>query len=266
MKVSIIGLGWFGWPLGERLLAQHDVSGTTTSPDKLSKKSGIKTFLLTLNPELETANSAEIFDADCLVINIPPKRLGSDTATYYKAQMEALLSAVQERTGHIIFVSSTGVFGDHQERVDEDTFPEPTSDSGEALVNAETYLQSAFSGRVSIIRPGGLVGEDRHPAPFLAGRKGISGKLHPVNLVHREDLISLTQFLIENKSNRKIFHAVAELHPAKQTYYTQAAIAMGLSVPEFDESDTSPGKFVYGTKTQIETRIHFKYNNPYDMY
>jgi nucleoside-diphosphate-sugar epimerase len=267
MKVGIIGLGWFGWPLAKKLLASHQVHGTATSDEKVARFDGIKAYTLLLDPDMQTSSAAEIFDADSLVVNIPPKRLESETSAYYHRQIVEIVKAGNSaKVDHLIFISSTGVFGDHQERVDEDTVPEPTSDSGAALVNAENYLKESFVGRVSIIRPGGLVGEDRHPARFLAGRKGISGKLHPVNLVHRADLISITRFLIENQSDQNVFHAVAEQHPSKEAYYTKAAIAMGLAVPEFDDGDISRGKYIDGTKSQIETKVNFKYNNPCDMY
>lgn len=49
---SIIGCGWLGLPLAERLVAEgYTVKGSTTSVDKLSllRQKGIDAYLLQLN-------------------------------------------------------------------------------------------------------------------------------------------------------------------------------------------------------------------------
>ncbi len=269
MKISIIGLGWYGLPLAAKLAANHEVVGTKTSAASASevKISGVKALPFLLNPAIESANCDAIFDASCVVINIPPSRKSEEVTTFYQAQMDALFKEISEReVDHIIFISSTGVFGDQQMQVDEDTIPQPSTEAGKALNAAELFFKTHFTRRVSIIRPGGLVGGERHPAKYLAGRSGLSGKDHPVNLVHRNDLIALTEFLIHNKTDRMVYHAVAEHHPKKAEYYTATAEKMNLPKPQFDPEDHSLGKEISSAKTKASTGISFKYDDPYDMF
>ncbi|NEN23767.1 hypothetical protein G3O08_09665 [Cryomorpha ignava] len=264
MKVSIIGLGWYGKPLAEKLSASYKVVGTKSSRDGVSSwdVDSVSAHYLNLNEELDYAQLKPVFDVDVLILNIPPS---AAKTTAYSYQMMKILEGIKKfDLKHLIFISSTGVFGEHQINADEDTIPEPTRGNGEVLKRAENYLAENFAGRLSIIRPGGLVGGERHPAKYLAGRENVSGKNHPVNLVHRKDFIALTQFLIENKTNRSCFHAIASKHPLKKEFYIAAAEKMGLKKPEFDEGDMSGGKLILGDKTQAET-IDFEFNDPFEM-
>ena len=264
MKISIIGLGWFGNQLAEKLKEKHTVCGTKSSREGIEDRNSdaVPAYYLDLNQRLDYAKLAPIFDVDCVVVNIPPS--AAKTVGYTDMMKKLLDGIARYRTNHLIFISSTGVFGDHQHIVDEDTIPEPTRGNGEVLFRTEKYLAAHFAERLTIIRPGGLVGGDRHPVKYLAGRKNVSEKDTPVNLVHRDDLIALTQFIIENETERSCFHAVASKHPSKKEYYTAIAGQMGLVAPQFDESDTPKGKLILGEKSQSET-IEFSLNNPFDF-
>lgn len=267
MKVSIVGLGWYGKPLAQKLSEKHNVSGTKSTREAVEQwdVNSVSAHYLDLNSHPEHETLKAIFDVDTIVINIPPSASKSENSPSYLDQMKYLLKGAHKfGVGHIIFVSSTGVFGEHQHVVSEDIKPEPSRGNGEILLQAENYLADTFAGRLSIIRPGGLVGGDRHPAKYLAGRTHVSGKIHPINLVRREDLIALTEYIIENKTTRKCFHAVASKHPSKKEFYTKSAEEMGLKIPEFDETDMSKGKLILGEKTQAET-VEFVFNDPFKM-
>lgn len=267
MKISIVGLGWFGKPLAQKLSEKHIVSGTKSTREGVDKWdiNSVSAYYLDLNAHPEYDRLKAIFDVDVIVINIPPSASKSENSPSYLDQMRYMLEGAERfSVRHIVFISSTGVFGEHQHEVDEDTRPEPTRGNGEILLKAENYLADTFAERLTIIRPGGLVGGDRHPGKYLAGRTNVSGKNHPVNLVRREDLIALTEFIIENKTSRTCFHAVASNHPSKKEFYTKSAEDMGLDKPEFDETDASIGKLILGKKTQDET-IEFIFNDPFGM-
>ena len=221
MKISIVGLGWFGKPLAQKLSGKHRVSGTKSTINGVKEWNtpSVSVHYLDLNAQPDYESLKDVFEVNAMVINIPPSAAKSENSLSYLDQMKWMLKGAQKfGVEHIIFISSTGVFGEHQNEVDEDTKPEPTRGNGEVLLKAENFLADTFAERLTIIRPGGLVGGDRHPAKYLAGRSQVSGKNHPVNMVHRDDLIALTEFLIENKTTRNCFHAVASNHPSKKEF------------------------------------------------
>ncbi len=268
MKVAITGLGWFGFSLANSLTGSMQVCGSKSTPEGVAEvqKGGTQATLLNFDQVLNCEQPELLQNADCAILNIPPGRsTGSDPQKYLRV-IEGITNLFKAgRTSHIVFISSTGVFGPQQLLVDELTRPEPTSASGMALLESENWLSTNWPGRLSILRPAGLVGGDRHPGRFLAGKQDLSGKNHPVNLVHRDDLIGLTTAIIEHDYGNRTWHAVSAIHPTKEAYYTRAAKVMGLPVPAFDPADNSEGRTVYGDISRRLTNVTFKYMNPYEM-
>ena len=72
--ISVLGAGWLGFELAKNLIAQgHQVKASTTTPAKLDLlvAAGIDAYLINLSDEI---SSSSFFDADILIINIPPGR------------------------------------------------------------------------------------------------------------------------------------------------------------------------------------------------
>ncbi len=270
MKITVIGLGWFGAEFARQLRDVHEITGTKTTAEGASAlcAEGIDAVHLSLNPEWSASASVteKLTSADVAVINIPPPRGTADAPAFYARQSEAICRRLNAGNAkHVVFISSTGVFGANQLRCDEDTVPAPSRGAGRILLDAERYFSAHFAGRVSVIRPGGLCGEDRFPGRFLAGRRDVAGRLHPVNLVHRTDLIALTRAVAEGEFDRRIFHAVAREHPNKEEFYTRAALALGLAPPVFDPADDSEGKYISAEKSKQATGAAFRYDDPFAM-
>ncbi len=271
MKIGIIGLGWFGLPLARHLAKSHQVCGSKSSEEAAAalRNEGLDAHCLQLTPHWEASEAASkaLLNVDTVVLNIPPGMRSGGEPEYYLEQMKSVLDRLNgSPVAHLIFVSSTGVFGDQQISVDEDTRPEPSGKSGEVLREAEALFSGQFKVRTTILRPAGLIGGERHPVRYLAGRSGVKGRLHPVNLVHRNDLIALTEAIIVRKAaGNEVFHAVAMGHPSKGEYYSKAAITKGLNPPSFDFTDESPGKTVHGEKTKTILGLSFQYDHPDEM-
>ena len=91
MKVSVIGLGWYGKPLSEKLSATHKVVGTKSTKESVSNWdiSSVSAHYLNLNEELDYSQLKPVFDVECLVINIPPS---AAKTTAYSYQMTKILN------------------------------------------------------------------------------------------------------------------------------------------------------------------------------
>ncbi|HKK38616.1 MAG TPA: hypothetical protein VJ949_04325 [Cryomorphaceae bacterium] len=264
-RLSIVGLGWFGMELAKALSDTYTVFGTKRSVP--IEESQIKILPLSFNPEPIGAPLSEVLDAELLVINIPPNARQKNAEDDYRKMMNVLVDAIAlSPVKRAIFVSSTGVFGDHEGRVDEETIPIPTTTGGRILFEAEQKFLSISSCETYILRPSGLVGGDRHPVKYLAGRKGVGGRLHPINLVHREDLIAMTAGLLRtNEPKGRVFHAAAKVHPSKEEYYTAMAQKLGLEIPSFDQEDDSKGKEVDAEESKKILNVKFHYDDPFTM-
>jgi nucleoside-diphosphate-sugar epimerase len=134
--------------------------------------------------------------------------------------------------------------------VTEETELNPDTESGRQLLEVEQLLQSNPNFKTTILRFGGLIGEDRHPIKFLAGRKNIENPNAPINLIHQEDCIGIIQKIIELNSWNQVFNAVTPFHPSRKEYYTQKAIEFNLALPEFNTENSSFEKTISSSKIE----------------
>ncbi len=261
-QISILGCGWLGLPLAKSLIEKgFSVNGSTTSEEKISllKTAGICPFLISLGGN-EIGNNIDLFlqNSEILIIAIPPK-LRSDSSESFVAKIQNLLPFIENSTvKKALFVSSTSLYADDNSTITEATKPNPNTDNGKQLIAAELLLQNNKNFQTTVVRFGGLIGENRHPIAFLSGRKNIENPDAPINLIHQEDCIGVIESIIKNESWSDVFNAVAPFHPTRKTYYTQKAIERNLPLPEFDESKPSVGKTLSSNKVELILNYQFK--------
>jgi nucleoside-diphosphate-sugar epimerase len=271
MTISILGCGWLGLPLAEQLRDEgHRIKGSTTSKDKIQVLNGknITPFLLTLTPELQCNDCDDFWDADVLVLNIPPGRGRKDVTEYHQKQIQSVIQKVNNSPiSLVVFISSTSVYPEQAGIVsEEDTKAGNASrPTGNALLKAEKLLQKQSDFDTTIIRMGGLYGHDRHPVKYLAGRKNVSKGNAPVNLIHQKDCINIIQSVIENDIKGKVFNGVSDGHPPKKMYYPAVAKAMDLKPPTFAKDENKKYKVVSNRKLKMILDYKFRHPNPMDF-
>jgi nucleoside-diphosphate-sugar epimerase len=155
------------------------------------------------------------------------------------------------------------VYVDENAKLTEESIPNPDTESGKQLLEAEQLLQSSEKFETAVIRFGGLIGSDRHPIKFLSGKTNIENPDAPINLIHQEDCIGIIEKIlreaqIENFSWNETFNAVAPFHPTRKEYYTQKAIEFNLPLPHFNESKPSIGKLIQCEKVERVLGYSFK--------
>jgi len=162
----------------------------------------------------------------------------------------------------VIFVSSTSVYGDSFPIVEitEETKPNPDTESGKQLVIVEILLQSNLHFKTTVIRFGGLLGDDRHPIKFLAGRTNVENPHAPVNMIEREDCIGIIEEILKQVQHDnwgETFNAVAPQHPTRKAYYHKKAEIFYLPLPTFAEDSESKGKIISSEK--VETILGYSF-------
>ncbi len=247
-KIAILGCGWLGQPLAKSLIGKgFTVSGSTTTVDKLAilEKFNIKPFLITLSEDKITGDFDEFLQGNnILIIDIPPKLRGANKENFVRKIANCIPYIEKLSIEKIIFISSTSVFEDNNSIVTDDTIPNATSESGKQLLAVEQLLQKNTHFETTVIRFGGLVGADRHPAKMLAGRSDIENPDGVINLIHQQDCVAIIEKVIEKNFWSESINAVSPFHPTRESYYTQKAAYFGLAPPTFDHSKPSVGKLV----------------------
>ncbi|MEY2670757.1 MAG: hypothetical protein RLZZ577_1073, partial [Bacteroidota bacterium] len=185
-QISILGCGWLGLPLAKSLLQNgFSIKGSTTSLEKMSplQSAGITPFLVRLEEHQISESIADFLaNSQILIINIPPKLRGGSTENFV-AKITTLLPFIENSTiEKVLFVSSTSVYGDDNDLVIEYTTLNPDTEGGRQLAIVENVLQKNSRFQTTILRFGGLIGEDRNPVRFLSGRENIENPNAPINL------------------------------------------------------------------------------------
>jgi len=235
LTVSILGCGWYGLELAKALINKElSVNGSTTSATKLPvlQAANINPYLVNFS-DAESFYDTAFFNCDVLWICFPPK-IRSGNSSSYLVSIERIINTIKEYSiKQVVFISSTGVYGEVNEKVDELTEPTPDSESGKALLQAERLLQQQTAFTTTIIRFAGLIGPGREPGRFLAGKKNIANGLAPVNLIHLTDCIGISWAIFDKKAFGYTYNACSPNHPTRIDFYTKAALHLGLETPEF---------------------------------
>jgi len=248
-NIGILGCGWLGFPLAQKLIEQgYKVKGTTTSSNKLEVLQNEKIIPYQINlSEDGIKGNIEGFlsNIETLIIVIPPKLRGKHTESFVE-KMKFLIAAIRKsEVSNVIFVSSTAVYGNAEGEVSESSPLEPVTESGKQLVECENLFTNEKGFKTTIIRFGGLIGPDRHPVTTLSGKEQLSNGNHPINLIHRKDCTHMILTILEQSYWGEVFNGVYPHHPKKQVYYFEEAQKRGLPTPSYEtETVQKKGKIV----------------------
>jgi nucleoside-diphosphate-sugar epimerase len=224
-KISILGCGWLGLPLATHLLEKEFfVNGSTTSEDKMTllKAKNIFPFLIDIDSLI---SDFSFYNVDILIIAITSKNSES---------FENLISKIENSTiNKVIFISSTSVYGESETPITEEhqTLKTP-------LVLIEQLFLSNQNFKTTVIRFGGLFGDQRQPGNFFKNGKKISNPEGVVNMIHQEDCIAIITQIIEKKCWNQVYNACANSHPTRREFYTKSKRNLGFDSPVFEENST----------------------------
>lgn len=269
-QISILGCGWLGLPLAKSLIEKgYTIKGSTTSAEKIPvlKQAGIDAFKIEVSESGVTGEMNPFLEnSEILVIDIPPKLRGSSNESFVK-KINTLIPFIEKSSvDKIILISSTSVYADDNSVVSEATKPNPETESGKQLLEAEKLLLTNTNFKTTVIRFGGLIGNTRHPVHFLSGRKNIENPEAPINLIHQADCIGIIEKVLVFAQNdnlvwNQIFNAVAPFHPTRKEYYTQKAMELGLPLPMFSDDPNSYGKTILSNLMESELKYTFQKPN-----
>lgn len=228
-KVSIIGLGWLGLPLAKRLMA----SGVSVvgSSSQLASCQRLQDQGLDCHHwhSQAMARLPSALCTDTVILTLPPSRCPD----YLRVLANLLQQLVQAGCQRLIYIGSTAIYG--VSAIGDESQPTKTdSPRGERMAEAEALVMNSGIPDWCLIRAAGLIGPQRHPGDFIAGRDGGDG-LAPVNLVHGEDVIGIVLAVLQQQAWGQIFNACAPTHPTRREFYRRACQLMGREPPCFSE-------------------------------
>lgn len=189
-RVFIAGCGYTGLELAARWVAEGaSVAGSTTRSERMD--SITKTGALAVRLDLDQPPSPLDVDGRLVYYLVPPAPHGARDL-----RLECFLASLQGSPQRIVYMSTTGVYGDHRGgRVTEETPPAPVTDRAIRRLAAETALrQFADARRISwcILRVPGIYGPGRLPLERLRRAEPAirPEEATPTSRIHALDLAS----------------------------------------------------------------------------
>ncbi|ASK32639.1 hypothetical protein CEY12_01710 [Chryseobacterium sp. T16E-39] len=247
-KAGIIGYGWLGSRIAEKLSEKFEIYTTTTTSDKeeyLNKK-GFHPCIINFPDYLLSEKHVQweaIKELDVLIITIPISGKNCCASSLYN-RIQNLFSFIGDFNGQIFLMSSTGVYPDLDQELKEEDM---SSDN----VPGERMIKNKYP-QVNILRLAGLMGEDR----FLSKYR-VSNLNFFTNHIHYVDIGLVLEKMIDQKSQSKIYNVVAPLHPTKSE-----VINAQKNLENAEITDDPKGKKISSAKLISELDFIFKYPDP----
>ena len=238
MAKLVFGCGYLGHRVADRWLAAGEtvyvVTRSAARADVLGEQGltpivadVVRPQALVGLPAAETVLYAIGFD----------RTAGESIHRVYVDGLANVLAALPPETGRIVYISSTGVFGQAGgQRVDETSECQPVREGGRACLEAERLLSAHPLGdRAVTLRLAGLYGPGRIPSrealmacqPLAAPADGY------LNLIHVDDAASVV-LAAELRAPLPRLYLVSDGQPVeRRIYYEELARLFGAPPPRF---------------------------------
>ena len=159
---AILGLGYLGLPLAQKLYERGSrvcaVKRSLTSDD-INLPIRLDTADLNRPDVFQTAFWQHWADKPTWFCLLPPSPL----AHYADTLKQWLALAEHMGVQHIVYTSSTSVYGNAVRVCDENTPPDPQTETAVQILAAEKILLAGRIPHIDILRLGGLYSATRHP-------------------------------------------------------------------------------------------------------
>lgn len=262
-RIGVIGFGWLGSALSEVLIKRnYYVVATTQTEEKIKdiEKIGAQAEIIKLPFNDFNVSTAAIFYCETLIVCIPPQ-IKKGREDYPQKIADIVNNAEQSLVKKIILISSTAIYNGNLGDVTEQTALKLDDKKVNILSEAEQYVIN-FSRQSIVIRAAGLVGPQRHPGRFFKNNRLLTAPNAYVNLLHQTDLIAQLIAFVEHKTASGVYNSVSEMQVTKKHYYTLAAKALKLPIPEFDQhSEVELGRKVIGDKLRDSIGFQYQYDD-----
>ncbi|HEY1601890.1 MAG TPA: SDR family oxidoreductase [Pirellulales bacterium] len=240
----VVGCGYLGRRVAERWrAASHEVYAITRSRKHGEEfaQAGIRPIVADVM-RLETLTSVPAAATVLYAVGYDRTQSRGIEEVYLRGLVN-VLNALPSGTGRVIYVSSTGVYGDRGgEWIDEHTPCFPDRTGGKACLAAEEALLAHPRGADSIIlRMAGIYGPGRIPSrdALEAGRTIAAPAKGWLNLIHVDDAASVV-LAAEQALHGHRYYLVSDGCPInRREYYAELARLLDAPKPRFLSPDAT---------------------------
>jgi uncharacterized protein YbjT (DUF2867 family) len=249
VRLFVFGLGYSA----NRFIARHGgqftgIAGTVRTAGKSAARD-IET--LVFNPDVTDPGIADrLTSANALLVSVPPGADGDPVLQTFGSVIAA--SGIRR----IVYLSSVGVYGDHQGAWIDETAPVSGEGRRRARIDAEERWRTVAGDRATILRIAGIYGPGRNALENLK-----AGKAHRIvkpgqvfNRIHADDIATAIAAAFEHPQTG-IWNLCDDEPAPPQDVVTFAASLMGIAPPpeqNFDDAEMSPmARSFYASNNRI---------------
>lgn len=247
MKRLIIGCGYLGDRVADRWLAAGDQVWVLTRSGARGQQLERQGFQVLVGDVTDANSLRKLPLVDTAVWSVGHDRgSGKSIHEVYVDGFVNLLAALDEGTRRVLYVSSTGVYGQQDGSwVDEESLCEPTRAGGQACLAAEQQLwSSSWSTRAVVLRLAGIYGPGRLPRlkELLAGEPLRCDPKGVINLIHVDDAAAVVTRVVDLPLVLPRTYLVADGQPvARGEFYQELALRTHVPPPSFQVGAGSVG-------------------------
>ncbi len=258
-RILIVGCGFVGLELAKQLreAGNSQVFALTRSRERgpSLQQSGIEPIVgHWLDPSTLAALPAFDVPFDVVLVSVPHREDGGLGVQTHVTGLKNLLNALPDGGYKLIYLSTTGVYGDAHDEVDETTATQPTRIGPQIAVAAEDWLRNQLAApQLTIVRLAGIYGPGRIPL----AEKLKSGEVLQVpqagwlNLIHVSDIAAMLHRAFEATLTESLY-VFSDGNPvARMEFYHHLAALCGVENPKFAEPDPGTSRSQRAGKKRV---------------
>lgn len=259
MSKLIVGCGYLGRRVGEIWLEQsgpvHAVTRKQVRAGGLAEE-GFQPIVADITKPETLVGLPQV---DTLLVAVGMDRsVYSDIEMVYVDGLKNLLDSLSFAPRHLIYVSSTGVYGDFGGAwVDEGSPTQPLRPGGKACLKAERLLlESQFADRVTILRFAGIYGSGRVPTKqtIESGKWNRLTTAGYLNLIHAQDGAAIIDRVAAKTPGGETF-LVSDGSPVlRRDYYQFMAELLNVGKIKWDETIADPNSTRGGSSKRVANK------------
>ena len=254
-RILIVGCGFVGVELAKQLrdAGNARVFALTRSADRTDslKQLGVEPIV---GHWLDAKSLKQLPEVDTVLVSVPHREDGGLNVATHVVGLKNLIEAIPDGWRKLIYLSTTGVYGDAHDEVDEATPTQPTRIGPQIAVAAEDWLQTQLPvPKLTIVRLAGIYGPGRIPL----AEKLRSGEALQVpqdgwlNLIHVSDIAAMLRRVSETDM-RESLYVFSDGNPvARMEFYTHLAKLCGVDDPKFVAPDPAASRSQRAGKKRV---------------
>ena len=270
MNLLIVGCGYVGSEVVQQVTQSYEtIFALTRSSERARELLEIGAQPL-IGDWLDPESLKSLPAIEHVLVSVPHRADDNLQADTHVVGLRNLLAQLKTWS-RLIYLSTTGVYGQVTGRVDETTPLSPTRIGPEIATVAEAWLKQEFTPeRCTVLRLAGIYGPGRIPLAQKL-KDGESLKVpHQghLNLVHVSDIAAMILQLFSRLDLPRMDYIFSDGHPVlRMEFYTHLAELCGVANPKFEESSANDSRTRRATDKQIcpDALLHatgFKFRFP----